>query len=449
MVRATIKRNGDNVSLTFPFDAPTPAAVFRRADTVWLVFDTDAVDRGRGAEFRTGQDHPQRDRVAAAQLRNRAHQARSAASAQCCSRGRELDRHHRQRGGRAEPTAGVQPQRGRSVALKHHHSDRRGPQPAPHRRPDAGDTLYVATALAPARGFLKTQDFVEFRALASFHGVALHAIADDINVELAADKIILSRPSGLTLSGAANSGTRATYQRHVLDPQSWGFDRQANFTDRNAQLIMAAADAPETKRLAARCDLARFYLARDMYPEAKAVLDVALADNPPSAEDPTPAVLRAVANIMIGRADAALKDLSNPFVGNQYDAPLWRALALARLGKWAEAREGFRESEASLATLPLEMQRVMLKDAIRAFIEVGDVTGAVGQLNEFEMVGVPRELEPAISVLSGRVAEGLGRIDDALRNYRAATDLIGPAGGGAGAVARDPSAARARQPQAC
>ena len=132
-------------------------------------------------------------------------------------------------------------------------------------------------------------------------------------------------------------------------------------------------------------------------------------------------MLRAVANIMIGRADAALKDLSNPFVGNQHDAPLWRALALARLGKWAEAREGFRESEAALATLPLEMQRVMLKDAIRAFIEVGDVTGAVGQLNEFEMVGVPRELAPAISVLSGRVAEGLGRIDDALRNYRAAT----------------------------
>jgi hypothetical protein len=35
---------------------------------------------------------------------------------------------------------------------------------------------------------------------------------------------------------------------------------------------------------------------------------------------------------------------------------------------------------------------------------------------------VPRELEPAISVLTGRLAEGLGRIEDALRAYRAATD---------------------------
>ena len=98
----------------------------------------------------------------------------------------------------------------------------------------------------------------------------------------------------------------------------------------------------------ARCDLARFYLARDMIAEAKAVLDVALADNPPTAEDSTPVVLRAIANIMIGRPDAALKDLANPFVGNQHDAPLWRALAHARLGKWAEAREGFRNAEAAM-----------------------------------------------------------------------------------------------------
>src|SRR5258705_9703987 len=117
-----------------------------------------------------------------------------------------------------------------------------------------------------------------------------------------------------------------------------------------------------------------------------------------------------------------MKDLSNPFVGNQHDAPLWRALANARLGKWTEARDGFRGAETTMTSLPLEFQRTMLKDMLRASLEVGDVTGAVSRLNEFEVVGVPRELEPAISVLTGRLAEGLGRIEDALRAYRAATD---------------------------
>ena len=36
-----------------------------------------------------------------------------------------------------------------------------------------------------------------------------------------------------------------------------------------------------------------------MYPEAKAVLDMVIADERPTADDPTGLVLRAVANIML------------------------------------------------------------------------------------------------------------------------------------------------------
>src|SRR5262249_31799531 len=69
--------------------------------------------------------------------------------------------------------------------------------------PDAGDTLFVATALAPARGFVKPLDFVEFRVLASTHGVVIKPFADDLNTELAADKIVITRPAGLILSVTA------------------------------------------------------------------------------------------------------------------------------------------------------------------------------------------------------------------------------------------------------
>ena len=58
----------------------------------------------------------------------------------------------------------------------------------------------------------------------------------------------------------------------VFDPQLWGFDRQSNLTERQYKLIAAAADAAEMKRSAPRFELARFYLSRDMYSEAKGVL---------------------------------------------------------------------------------------------------------------------------------------------------------------------------------
>ncbi len=187
-----------------------------------------------------------------------------------------------------------------------------------------------------------------------------------------------------------------------------------------------SASPPPRRRKASACrrgvDLARFYLARDMAQEAKAVLDVTLADHPPTAEDPSPLVLRAVAQIMMGRAEPALKDLSNPLVGNQHDAPLWRALAYARLAKWPDAREGFRNAEMAIGTLPIELQRVIVKEMIRASVEVGDITGAINQLNELESIGIPRQAEASVWVLAGRLAEKRGRLDEALKAYRLAAN---------------------------
>ena len=419
-VRAVLKRTGDNLSITFPFATPTPAAMFRRADTVWMVFETEApvaisaLNAEQGKAIRSATSQRVRD-VALVRVKLERPQLISVAAdgnAWVVTVGNEV----------VEPTRPLQISRHIAGSARSSVSVSIDEARSLHRLedPDAGDLLYVITAVAPARGLLKSQDFVEFRALASAHGIALQPLADDLTADLSADKVVISRPGGLSISALAKSATQALYHRHVLDLQAWGFDRQADFTERKTQLFLAAADAPEAKRLPARCDLARFYLARDMYAEAKAVLDVAVSDNPPSAEDSTPMVLRAIANIMIGRPAAAMKDLSNPFVGNQHDAPLWRALANARLGKWAEARDGFRTAEAAMTTLPLELQRMMLRDMVLASLEVGDITGATSRLNEFEMVGVPRELEPAIAVLTGRLAEGLGRVEDALRAYRTA-----------------------------
>ena len=41
-----------------------------------------------------------------------------------------------------------------------------------------------------------------------------------------------------------------------------------------------------------------------------------------------------------------------------------------------------------------------------------------------ETIGIPRELEPAMSVLAGRMAEGVGRPQDALRAYAASIDSL-------------------------
>jgi hypothetical protein len=236
--------------------------------------------------------------------------------------------------------------------------------------PDLGDRLLVVTALGPARGFLKGQDFVELRALASTHGVVVQPIADDLTASIEPEKIVIGRPGGLSLSSAV-SGTLLQqapgFRSLTFDTQTWGFDRQAPFLARQSELIGLAAAATAAKRRQARLNLARFYLAREMGAEAKAVLDVALAEQK-GGDDVTGSVLKAIANMMLDRNDEALKELSAAQLGDQQDVPVWRAIAYARLGQWTEAHAGFKAADNALRALPVEMQRIAMRAEMRSAI---------------------------------------------------------------------------------
>jgi tetratricopeptide (TPR) repeat protein len=425
-VKAELHKSGNSMRIEFPFVVNTPAAVFRRADMLWLVFDSEAtidlaaLKRDAGDAIR--EAHFERSKDGAAIVRLRLARPRltgvlNDGPAWIVDVGDTV----------MAPTK--QLSIARSIAGKNRASiaipfdDAR----KLHRiaDPAVGDRLMVITALAPARGFLKGQDFVELRALPSAHGVVVQPLADDLSAEIAADKITISRPLGLALSPTAIGQQQLTtsFRAMTFDTQLWGFDRNAEFNKRQSDLIHAAAMAPMQKRRAARLDLARFYLAREMSAEALAVLDVTLSDER-GADDITATVLKAIACVMLGRPDEALKALSNPQVGNQLDAPLWRAVAYARQGKWAEAHDRFKDTDAALATLPIELQRMTLRYALRSSIEVHDFNGADKAVNELQTIGVPEEEAPAVAVLVGQLAEGMGRNEDALTNYRVAAASV-------------------------
>ena len=417
-VIAELRRQGDNLRLFFPFSVPTPAAVFQRADALWLVFDTQAVlDVGV-----LGNDQSKTIRSAAVAREDDAQVVRLK-----LERPRLVSVEPQDSGWLitiGDATAGgTKP----LIVARNIVGPGRTSITIPFDEPqnahwlddaDVGDRLLVVTGLGPTRGLIKGQDFVDFRALGSTQGIAVQPFADDIKAELSADKVILTRPGGLTLSDAAAAQQEKAARAVIFDTKRWNDDRHAEYAQRQFELVRAAAEAPVTGRTEARLDLARFYFSRQMYAEAKSVLDTAVADERPTAEDPSPIVLRAVANIMLGRLEAAQKDLVNPAVGNQNDAPLWRAFALARQAKWPAAVDAFRNVDGALGALPLELQRIALKEAMRAAIEVGDFTSAVRRLNDFKIIGQSPDVKPAVSVLTGRLAEAVGRSHDALAAYR-------------------------------
>ncbi len=423
----TAIRDSEGLHLGFSFAVATPAALFRRADAVWLVFD---------------QSKP----FDLEPIRSKGGAVIAEVSQMPLEKGQAI----RIRLNRPQMPAlsGDEKTGGANWTLTFGDAIQTAPQPllvirnitdpslanvvvplaTPgllHRLvdPDAGDTLMVVTAPPPARGFIKRQDFVEMSLLESMHGVAVRPNSDDITAVIASDKITLGRPGGLTLSAVDAAAERApTAVRPIFDIGEWRRNQTANFIATQDELITALAAAEPEKRTPLRIDLARFYMSRGMYSEAKGVLDVALADARPGLEDSVALMVHSVASTLTGRPELGLKDLANPAIGSNYDSQLWKALGYARQGKWAEAREKFKNVEFAIASQPIELQRIVIIEAMRASLEVKDYSGASKRGSELEVIGIPPEFKPAIAVLRGRVAEALGRDKDAQNQYKIAVE---------------------------
>jgi tetratricopeptide (TPR) repeat protein len=432
----SVVRDGTGLHLTFSLPPNTPAALFRRADTLWLMLDSktpvnvepirgqggaavadvsvEPQERGQAVRFRLNR--PQLPSLAGEDLATGTNWTVTFAdTVQAPSQALSAIRNI------ADPALANVTVPMQGAGLLHRFTD-----------PDAGDTLFVVTARSPARGFIKRQDFVELSLLESIHGVAIRPNSDEVTADVGPDKVVLGKPGGLTLSPADSGAERApTAVRPIFDLGEWRKNRDGNFNARADALIEAAgaaASAGAEPRNAAQVDLARFYMARVMYPEAVGVLNLALADAKPGAEDPAALIVHALANILMGRPERALKDLASPAIGTNYDSQLWKAMVSARQSKWADAREKFKSAEFAITSLPIDLQRIVIADAMHASIEVKDYPGAAKRASELDVIGIAPEQTASIAVLRGRLAEGLGRDKDALDEYkRAATSPDRPA----------------------
>ncbi|MBS0248493.1 MAG: tetratricopeptide repeat protein [Proteobacteria bacterium] len=420
---ALASASDDYLRISLPFAQPTPAAMFRRGDVLWLVFDSGkkidvsklATSYGnivRQATFESGgrDEGIVRLRLTRPQL----------ASLEADDNGWVL----KVGDSVAAPPAPLSMsraingnKRGIVIPLEragtlHQLTD-----------PDLGSRLMVVTALAPARGIMQSQDFVELHVLQSMQGVALAPIADDIAVDVTPEQITITRPRGLSLSPDSivqQQQMAPSFREGSFDPDVWQHDKTVPFEARQSVLIAAAAAAGEGTKRAARYNLARFYIANDMGPEAQGVLSVALGDKTNAGDDVTGSILKALANVMMHRPEDALKDIADPDIANQQTAPIWRAMAHARLGQWALAHTEFKTLDTAIAALPLDLQRMAMLDRMRTDIEVRDFDGASRIANDFETIKVPDDMAPALAVLKGRLAEGFGRKEEALVQYRAA-----------------------------
>lgn len=423
-------RDGEFLKLTFPFDTPTAAAVFRRADYLWLVFDSSRaldlseVTRQR-EQFFSDPQVIAGDETQLVRFRLEGNTVSSAAAdvdAWVLTLGRVA----------VTPTSPISLRRGlrsdgrAKVTVQFKNASKVHQL----RDPEVGDKLYVVTGFGPQQGMIKGQDFVEFSVLKSAHGLSVRALSDDVRVRLRPDGVLITRAGGLTLSSSRMSGLDEVQSSisdsarlGFVDYERWAAGGPAEFSEQANLLERAIAELEPTQTLGPRLELTRLYLANDLGAEAMGQLDLITESDPELRAEPSFAAMRGVANVLMHRPEAARQDLASFGLRDDPHASLWRGLTAVQERKWSEALQHFRKGEFAISEYPADKQVRFRIGALRAAVEANDFASADLHHRLLPKIELSRAATGEVKVLHARLLNGLGRSIEALDVLKEVLDL--------------------------
>ena len=428
-VRVEAKVAGSQVQFAIPFANPAGAAVFRRGDAVWVVFDAPAnlelpkIPRGvvAIAEVKAlrGADH------AALRIEAGADAplfVTSVGSTWTVSIGP---------GTQSQPAIVrvARDSAGGPAALK-------APLAGATRvinlaDPVVGDILTVVTALGPPKGVPSRRDYVQLALLPSIHGLAIEPMVEDLSVQRDGDLVRMTRSQGLVLSPAWATRDRTPAEANApmaaampaLIDETWGKLGEDGFLPRYNALLSAATvesgvktDGGSTR---ARMALARFLVGSELSFEAIGVLNDLARAHPGALDDPEFRGLRGIARTMARRYAEADADFSSPALAEDPSKSLWRAYVNTQMAQFPEARTEFARGAEAYGLLPgLWRARFARADA-QAALALGDLVAAEAGVRQALQENVGSEEQLLTRLVQARVIELQGHKDRALRIYAA------------------------------
>lgn len=294
-----------------------------------------------------------------------------------------------------------------------------------------GERIAVVTTVgARPAGVAKMQRFVEFDLIPSRLGLAVLARADDLIVRPDLDGVTIvreggkeGREGGLAVSGVSRPADPAVeaVSDLVIDRDTWEKAQRGDVRTTLRDGLLAAAEAHRRDRGGLRLTLAKMLMANDLDVEALGTLTAAAAEDVVIDGDRQTALMRGILLTRIGRSEEARKLLSEERFAINPEARLWRGLADAALGRWAEAAAALHAGEPVLERYPETLASYFHAAAAEAAVETGDWEAAAR-----ESVAASRAATDAtrdrLTLLRAKVDEATGRGAAALSAYEMLRD---------------------------
>lgn len=415
-----VNKIGGTVRLIFPFEQDTPAAVFKRGETVWMIFDThvaidppadndllggiaQTINVDQAGETQIVQMTMNADRLATLGAEGRSW---------VLSLGDILI-------APTEPMTLTQERQsdGRTVLV----ADLLRPGRVHQLRdPNVGDMLQVVTAYPPSRAIVRDLEYVDFKALRAVHGLVLKPYHSGVRLEIEGSEVIIDAEDQLMLSSATDINreepTEVGERVGYID-LSASETRPDEYVKKREEIQSRAAEAEGNARESARVELARYYLANRLTHEALGVLRVWEADTKRPQLFEEAKTVQAAANVLAHRYDEALEILLEDEFLEAADAIIWRTIARTNRGEYEIARNDALLAEQAVEAYPLWVANEFFFAAARAAVELGDSTAAIRYLGGVDFSTLSKEELSRYDLLAGRVDEVDGAYADALDTY--------------------------------
>jgi len=299
--------------------------------------------------------------------------------------------------------------------------------------PQAGDTLSVVTALGPSKGLPSRREYVQMALLPSVQGLAVEAYIDDLTISHDGDIVSIGRPAGLALSpkgaaqeagGAGAGGPGPAAMPALIDYVNWPKTGSGGFLARYNALVAAATVETENKDKAAnhtdaRMGLARFLVGSELSFEAIGVLNDAARLTPGLLDDPEFRGLRGIARVMARRYKEAEADFSSPVLVEDRSSALWRSYIAVQLAQWPEARAQFAKGAEAYAQFSPTWRARFARGDAQAALALGDLPNADARIRLALTNKTDVWEELATRLVQARLIELQGHPDRALRMYAA------------------------------
>ena len=300
----------------------------------------------------------------------------------------------------------------------------------PLRDPEVGDNVVVVPIIPLANGVLRPYTLPQFDVLPSAQGIVVHPRIDDLRVRPVQRGVEIngaSQPLVLsTLTPQAQAGARIGSFRQVsrvFAPDSWRVARRiqslSDFNKENAAALDKVADAQPGNKMQARLDYAQFLIAGDLGYEAVGVLDtMALLD--PAVENRADfRLLRGAANFLIDREEEAEKDFAYPAFNDNDEGEFWRAIGQAISGRERSAAPMLKAKGDAFRSYPRALKMRLGEVIINAALSIADIQMASSYLEVLAEEKPQGNEIDRLALLEGKVHQLSGNFDQAVSAWEA------------------------------